>query len=391
MAGHQLSSLRDSCHPTKPSSPQSFVRVKPKYKLDDRDDQTCDDRITHDDHGGKHTPEAESQQCPVCWRKFVYQLNFVKHLASASCHPPPTKKSRKDIESVNGAPDDPSSDSYKSNTLPRAKKSSRKPNRTGSVRNKKRQQQQNKAIESFTSTESNHPPGTRHVDDGREHETGTGDDNVSPSSRRVADSDITCHFCQMHLSSETHFRRHRLAHGLVMQLTRSLRLSSSPGKDWLAEQVRLSVLDKNWLRQAVREVEQCVERSDIDRVVRQRHGISDDADFDNVVDLLMTGAVGPAATLKPSHSSTPEIAAGVSARDPNTVRGSRTCWCFAIQFDRYLLGSPFLAVVGSFHFSLFILSGEPSRFGRQSSPGSGSIGLHPSARSGTRRPGHGGS
>ena len=90
----------------------------------------------------------------------------------------------------------------------------------------------------------------------------------------------------------------------MIQLTRCLELSlppfsptnnekasgssnSSVLNNWLTDQVRVNFNDQNWLRISVKEVEQVLGNSNMDVDIRQRHGIRDDADFQNVVDLLI--------------------------------------------------------------------------------------------------------
>jgi hypothetical protein len=115
-----------------------------------------------------------------------------------------------------------------------------------------------------------------------------------------------CHFCTLQLSTENLYQRHCLAHALVIQLTRCLELSlptfsppsnetasgnssnSSALNNWLTDQIRVNFNDQNWLRLSVREVEQVLGNSNMDVDIRQRHGIRDDNEFQNVVDLLVT-------------------------------------------------------------------------------------------------------
>ncbi|KAI9556583.1 hypothetical protein GHT06_016373 [Daphnia sinensis] len=247
----------------------------------------------------------ESQVCPNCGRTFVYQLNFAKHLAAAGCCHPPYKKSRMDPE-----PD--AKETFKSNTLPRTSRS-KKITRSNSTKSRKKQ---------TILSSNNHLPNTEIISNyqgapvtkasrDRDSKWATKQRPANASGHFEAQTffyclqeSTYCSFCDLQLNSENLYQRHRLAHALVIQLTRclvhSLPRNSSPYNetacgsnsavldDWLSDQIRCSINDDNWLKLSVREVEQVLGNSNMDVDIPQRHGIQDDAGFQNIVDLLVS-------------------------------------------------------------------------------------------------------
>lgn len=253
----------------------------------------------------------ESQVCPICGRTFVYQLNFAKHLAAAGCCQPPCKKSRMDPE-----PD--TKETFKSNTLPRTSRS-KKITRSNSTKSRKKQtipSLKNHLQEYLPNTEiiSNFQ-GAPMMTDSREQENKTlrvtkqrpayasGPFEAQTLSHSLQESTY-CSFCDLQLNSENLYQRHRLAHALVIQLTRCLvhslpRISSPHNEtacgsnlavldDWLSDQIRCNINDDNWLKLSVQEVEQVLGNSNMDVDIPQRHGIQDNAGFQNIVDLLVS-------------------------------------------------------------------------------------------------------
>lgn len=248
---------------------------------------------------------GDNHECPICGREFVYQLNFVKHLAAAACCQPPCKKSRK-LEEEN-------KETFKSSTLPRSSRS-KKVTRSNSTKSRKTRH----TIPSLNAVVPELIPSagkeiTCEYQENSLMTTGTKDLDIqqTTSTTRLLMATKTttleeigeyCDFCQLQLGAAGNQQRHRLAHALVIQLTRCLEMSvmnSSRETDsgnnpavfnWLTDQVRVNFSDHSWLRQAVKEVEQVLDCSNMDVDIRQHHGIQqDDNQFQNsLVELLVT-------------------------------------------------------------------------------------------------------
>lgn len=270
----------------------TMVSIKQKHQLDVIESPTVPLNKNDDEK------QTDNLDCPICGRKFVYQLNFTKHLAASGCCQPPCKKSRQEPVT---------SDAFKSNTLPRTSRS-KKITRSNSIKSKKRQtipsssyHKQNCQLD-FDATAQFH---------GNSLIMATSSDfQTTPSFSLTTTSEsqiqlgiiMYCDFCQIQYSRENIFQRHRLAHALVIQLTRCLQLSlinnsqlydsnisSYPAvQEWLVDQVRVNFNDQNWLIQAVREVELILNSNNMDVDFRERHGLADDNEFQKVLDLLMT-------------------------------------------------------------------------------------------------------
>ena len=252
-----------------------------------------------------------NQVCPVCGRTFVYQLNFVKHLTAAGCCQPPCKKSRKE-------PDIDSTENFKNNTLPRARRA-KKVTRSNSTKSRKRQTTLNshqpeflpksEVLSGFQETSpipENEDLKILQATPQRPIYTTVSSEMNFQTPYHMPQNVMFCSFCNLQLSTENFYQRHRLAHALVIQLTRCLELSlptfsppnnettsgnssnSSVLNNWLTDQIRVNFNDQNWLRLSIREVEQVLGNSNMDVDIRQRHGIQDDTEFQNVVDLLVT-------------------------------------------------------------------------------------------------------
>ncbi|XP_057373336.2 LOW QUALITY PROTEIN: uncharacterized protein LOC130694283 [Daphnia carinata] len=252
----------------------------------------------------------ENHVCPMCGRTFVYQLNFAKHLTAAGCCQPPCKKSRMDPESD-------TKETFKSNTLPRTSRT-KKITRSNSTKSRKKQ-----TVPSLNNHPQEYLPNTVIISDlqgtpmmmlSRERfkilkATKQRPSNASGQyeAQTLFDSlqeSTYCSFCDLQLNSENLYQRHRLAHALVIQLTRCLvhslpRISSPYNEttcgsnpavlgDWLSDQIRCSINDDNWLKLSVQEVEQVLGNSNMDVDIPQRHGIQDNAGFQNIVDLLVS-------------------------------------------------------------------------------------------------------
>lgn len=281
------------------SPPSNILSIKHKHQQLDPTESSNTQFNTNDD--GKRT---DSLDCPICGRKFVYPLNFAKHLASSCCQPP-CKKTRLEPEIK---------EPFKSNTLPRASRS-KKVTRSNSTKSRKKQQaihpplhtrQQNCQFDPETTSqvEENSTIISTFKNVGKEACTSPFmlETSVTFQAGIQQDPAMCCDFCQLHFNEANIFQRHRLAHALVIQLTRCLQLSllESPPvnetnitsqqavQQWLTDQVRVNFNDLNWLKQAVKEVEQVLNCSNMDVDIRQRHGIADENEFQNVVDLLAT-------------------------------------------------------------------------------------------------------
>jgi hypothetical protein len=288
--------------PTTTDISPSFMSIRPKHQVEG-DPMTLP---TSNDENLK-----TSQVCPICERTFVYQLNFVKHLTAAGCCQPPCKKSRKE-------PDIDTTETFKNNTLPRASRA-KKVTRSNSTKSRKRPTIPANHQPEFL-PKSEVPSGFHETSPTLENEdlkihqatpqrpiyTTVSSEMNLQRPYYMPPNVMFCHFCNLQLSTENLYQRHRLAHALVIQLTRCLELSlptfsppsnetasgnssnSSALNNWLTDQIRVNFNDQNWLRLSVREVEQVLGNSNMDVDIRQRHGIRDDNEFQNVVDLLVT-------------------------------------------------------------------------------------------------------
>ena len=288
----------------------SFASIRHKHHMEGIDPTTV---LTSNDEKLR-----ASQVCPFCGRTFVYQLNFAKHLTSAGCCQPPCKKSRKE-------PDIDTSDTFKNNTLPRASRA-KKVTRSNSTKSRKRQTilplnnrqpeflvNSNSEVTSgfqetspTTATPANQEVEILNVTLQRSTYAAVPSEMTSQLPYCATENVMFCSFCNLQLRTQNLYQRHRLAHALVIQLTRCLELSlptfsqannettsgnssnnSSVLNNWLTDQIRVNFNDKNWLRLSVLEVEQVLGNSNMDVDIRQSHGIRDDTEFQNVVDLLI--------------------------------------------------------------------------------------------------------
>lgn len=298
----------------------TMVSIKQKHHLD-----LIESAVTVPLNKSDDEKRKDNLDCPICGRTFVCQPNFAKHLAAAGCCQPPSKKSRQDSVS---------NQAFKSNTLPRASRS-KKVTRSNST--KKRQtipsvitnQQQDCQLGDFDVTT-----------EFRENSLIMATSNefcttpsfislmtATTSEPRLERQETTmyyCDFCQMQYNEGHIFQRHRLAHALVIQLTRTLQLSLRNGSQqlddmnsavqgWLGEQFRINFNDINWLKQAVGEVELILNCSNMDVDIRQRHGLSDDNDFQNVLDLLATQELNPLSTPAEPEAHSAELSAACTS------------------------------------------------------------------------------
>ena len=232
-------------------------------------------------------PTTEYYECPICFRDFVHELNFVKHLAAAGCSSqPPCKKSRKQEPKVQ--------ETFKSNTLPRPSRSSKKVTRSNSTklsRKKTAAHVNDNVLPECVATKTDITCEFSSYQDLSRMTLAAQQQMLS-----AKESGEFCDFCQLQTIPGVVSQRHRLAHALVIQLTRCLELSvinsrretDSAVLTCLSDQVRVNFSDCNWLRQAVKEVEQVLDWSNVDADIRQRHGVRDDTEFQNIVELLMT-------------------------------------------------------------------------------------------------------
>lgn len=274
--------------------------------------------------------EPNILECPKCGRTFVYKQSFAKHLAvDDCCHPPPPcKKSRQEVAD---------NEAFKSNTLPRVSRS-KKVGRSQSTRSKNKKSISNPvdfSLQEFQQHSLNMTKieGTSYLQATPTHVSPTAE--TSDGNSLLQGSTISCGFCQQQFSVDTLYQRHCLAHALVIQLTRCLQSSLSDSltnqvipssqpalNQWIVDQVELNVSDANWLRRSVNEVEQVLNGSNVDLDVWQSHGIKNDIEFQNVVDLLMTQELNVlpaqvAATCGPSDNS--ELEPVHSLSDASTI------------------------------------------------------------------------
>lgn len=301
-----------------------------------------------------------NKECPVCGRRFVYHLNYIKHLSSASCSQPPCKKTRADHDLE-------TTSTVKSNTLPRPGRA-KKAARSNSMKLKKKptdfaleneslisqldlaansNSQNNFNVKSVQGQNFVHATPSCPVSDSLPDETM---ETVLLLSQQY------CQLCQMKFTTGSSYQRHRLSHALVYQITRSVQqsllnssaestvafTSSSSDRVLLRDQARANFNDHNWLRRAVSEVERLLYDSNMDVDVRRRLGLEEDDVFQKVVDLLMS----PEFNLNPSKCSdltqferklifNPELAAsGMRApAQPTAMCTSTTCHTFSTSSD----------------------------------------------------------
>ena len=297
-----MPSTPDASHPP-------FASLRHKHQVEEIDPTTL--LSSHDEK------LRANQVCHVCGRTFVYQLNFAKHMTAAGCCQPPCKKSRKE-------PEIDTIETFKNNTLPRASRA-KKVSRSNSTKSRKRSiippSSNNRHPEFLpnsevtsgsqetsptTATPTNEEMEILQVTQPRPIHATVSSETASPTPYYALQNVMFCHFCNLQLSTPNLYQRHCLAHALVIQLTRCLELSlptfsqpnnetasgssnstSSVLNNWLTDQIRVNFNDQNWLRLSVMEVEQVLGNSNMDVDIRQRHGIQDDTEFQNVVDLLI--------------------------------------------------------------------------------------------------------
>lgn len=278
-----------------------YVSVKQNHQMEDIHPTTKTLLLPNEE------TSKDSQVCPICGRTFVYQLNFAKHMAAAGCCEPPCKKTRKDAE-----PD--IKEAFKCNTLPRASRV-KKITRSNSTKSRKKQTSLNNHLPEYLPnsemcfaeapliTTSTYRDSKLLTTQHPTHALATSE-ATSQTLFYIGQESTYCIFCKLQLYSENPYQRHRLAHALVVQLTRCLllslpRISSADNETasgsnsaalggWLSDQIRVNINDENWVRLSVHEVEQVLGHSNMDVDIPQRHGIQDNAGYQNIVDLLAT-------------------------------------------------------------------------------------------------------
>ena len=247
---------------------------------------------------------ASSQECPICRRTFVYGASFIKHVNAASCHPLP-KKSRLDQtaavaaakignvsssvpfsnSSIMGNPQSSVSRSNSTRIKPaRANKKNlrRSSSLSRAVETKDENFVQTSLLRDCTATENRE---TSVADTCAIPLAASNDHNfgllqgTSVATFAGTMSQLNCNYCSLIISDQLLYQRHRLAHALLPQLHRNLKLAAiNEDQQQLAIQVDNNFSDKNWVRWFIGQVELTV--CNVDHVV-------EGVDLNNIVEFLV--------------------------------------------------------------------------------------------------------